>query len=217
MMGADVETAGSEPAMSAAEPVTELQFIDEKDLQEAIKLLPSVMRPSLSKVIISAIEEQRRIIAYFKRNSRARQLAFEAATAPPAPSVAVKALQMADETFRDLGWHDKYEATTAALTALSAQVQDESEPVPQNKETLDQVAAIMLQHGTPEQRAEAIAYASSAQVQDVAGKKLEIAVNAMMSTIMSGSIWKLEEALEEIGIVDLLPAAPAKQEGGTNE
>lgn len=44
--------------------------------------------------------------------------------APPAPSVAVKALQMADETFRDLGWHDKYEATTAALTALSAQVQD---------------------------------------------------------------------------------------------
>ena len=44
--------------------------------------------------------------------------------APPAPSVAVKALQMADETFRDLGWHDKYEATTAALAALSAQVQD---------------------------------------------------------------------------------------------
>lgn len=41
-----------------------------------------------------------------------------------APSVAVKALQMADETFRDLGWHDKYEATTAALAALSAQVQD---------------------------------------------------------------------------------------------
>lgn len=44
--------------------------------------------------------------------------------APPAPSVAVKALQMADETFRDLGWHDKYEATTAALASLSGQVQD---------------------------------------------------------------------------------------------
>ncbi len=41
-----------------------------------------------------------------------------------APAVAVKALKMADETFRDLGWHDKYEATTAALAALSAQVQD---------------------------------------------------------------------------------------------
>ena len=48
--------------------------------------------------------------------------------APPAPSVAVKALQMADETFRDLGWHDKYEATTAALAALSAQVQDVATP-----------------------------------------------------------------------------------------
>jgi len=44
--------------------------------------------------------------------------------APPAPSAAVKALQMADETFRNLGWHDKHEATTAALAALSAQVQD---------------------------------------------------------------------------------------------
>ena len=41
-----------------------------------------------------------------------------------APAVAVKALKMADETFRDLGWHDKYEATTAALSALSTQVQD---------------------------------------------------------------------------------------------
>ncbi|WP_107340268.1 hypothetical protein [Agrobacterium pusense] len=50
--------------------------------------------------------------------------------APPAPSVAVKALQMADETFRDLGWHDKYEATTAALAALSAQVQDVAEAPP---------------------------------------------------------------------------------------
>ncbi|WP_421358194.1 hypothetical protein [Agrobacterium rosae] len=43
---------------------------------------------------------------------------------PPAPSVAVKALQMADETFRDLGWHEKYEITTAALSALTAQVQE---------------------------------------------------------------------------------------------
>lgn len=59
----------------------------------------------------------------------------------------------------------------------------------------------------------ALEAALSAQVQDVAAKKLEIAVNAMMSTIMSGSIWKLEEALEEIGIVDLLAAAPAEQEG----
>lgn len=50
--------------------------------------------------------------------------ALSAAKPQPAPSVAVKALQMADETFRDLGWHDKYEATTAALAALSAQVQD---------------------------------------------------------------------------------------------
>lgn len=50
--------------------------------------------------------------------------ALSAAEPQPAPSVAVKALQMADETFRDLGWHDKYEATTAALAVLSAQVQD---------------------------------------------------------------------------------------------
>ncbi|RVT75646.1 hypothetical protein EM858_14460 [Agrobacterium sp. CNPSo 2736] len=59
-----------------------------------------------------------------------------------------------------------------AISALSAQVQDAREPIPQNKETLDQVAAIMLQHGTPAQRAEAIAYASAAEVQDVAGWKL---------------------------------------------
>ncbi|WP_198647642.1 Lar family restriction alleviation protein [Agrobacterium pusense] len=53
-----------------------------------------------------------------------RRAALSAAEPQPAPSVAVKALQMADETFRDLGWHDKYEATTAALAALSAQVRD---------------------------------------------------------------------------------------------
>ncbi|WP_425639980.1 hypothetical protein [Agrobacterium radiobacter] len=56
--------------------------------------------------------------------------------------------------------------------------------------------------------------ALSAQVQDVAVRKLEIAENAMRSTIMSGSIWKLEEALEEMEIIDLSAAAPAKQEGG---
>lgn len=117
-------------ALSAAEPVAELQSIDARELDEATQLLPSVMRPSLSKVIIAAIEEQRRIIAYFKRTSRARKLAFEAAITPPAPSVAVKALQMADETFRNLGWHDRYEATTAALAALSAQVQDVAEVSP---------------------------------------------------------------------------------------
>ncbi|WP_334154762.1 DUF551 domain-containing protein [Agrobacterium pusense] len=54
----------------------------------------------------------------------ALEAALSAAKPQPAPSVSVKALQMADETFRDLGWHDKYEATTAALAALSAQVQD---------------------------------------------------------------------------------------------
>lgn len=60
----------------------------------------------------------------------------------------------------------------------------------------------------------ALEAALSAQVQDVAEKKLEVAVNAMRSTIMSGSIWKLEEALQEMGVVDLLSAAhAAKQEG----
>ncbi|WP_019567218.1 hypothetical protein [Agrobacterium sp. 10MFCol1.1] len=53
-----------------------------------------------------------------------------------------------------------------------------------------------------------------AQVQDVAVRKLEIAENAMRSTIMSGSIWKLEEALEEMEIIDLSDAAPVKQDGG---
>lgn len=109
MMGADVEAAGSEPALSAAEPVAKLQSVDAKELEKAIRLLPSVMRQSLSNVIIAAIEEQRRIIDYFNRTSRARQLAFEAATAPPAPSVAVKALEWdADENHSVLQRADFY-------------------------------------------------------------------------------------------------------------
>lgn len=75
-------------ALSAAEPVAELQSVDARELDEAIKLLPSVMRPSLSKVIISAIEEQRRIISYFKRTSNARQLAFDAALSAQVQDVA---------------------------------------------------------------------------------------------------------------------------------
>ncbi|QWW74688.1 hypothetical protein [Agrobacterium pusense] len=124
-------------ALSAAEPVAELQSIDARELDEATQLLPSVMRPSLSKVIIAAIEEQRRIIAYFKRISRARQLAFEAATTPPAPSVAE---EIADAV---LSWMVRYDLLDAGNeyraadviavlddfkpsyhAALSAQVQD---------------------------------------------------------------------------------------------
>ena len=38
---------------------------------------------------------------------------------PPQPSASVAdALQLADDMFRDLGWHSKYEITSAALRAL---------------------------------------------------------------------------------------------------
>ena len=38
---------------------------------------------------------------------------------PPQPSASVvDALQLADDMFRDLGWHSKYEITSAALRAL---------------------------------------------------------------------------------------------------
>lgn len=118
-----VEFADKLAALSAAEPVAELQSIDARELDEAIQLLPSVMRPSLSKVIIAAIEEQRRIIAYFKRISRARQLAFEAATTPPAPSVAVKALEWIVQHPEE----SNASVWDVAKNALSAQVQDAPE------------------------------------------------------------------------------------------
>ncbi|AZV00235.1 hypothetical protein GCM10017635_09830 [Paracoccus kondratievae] len=42
-------------------------------------------------------------------------------THPPQSSEAVvEALQLADDMFRDLGWHSKYEITSAALRALSS-------------------------------------------------------------------------------------------------
>lgn len=88
---------------------------------------------------------------------------------------------MADETFRDLGWHDKYEATTAALAALSAQVQDAEEPT---KEMSLAVALDFADNPRPYHTLQAPADTNgelyralktiaaayrSAQVQDVAG------------------------------------------------
>ncbi len=134
--------AALEAALSAAEPVGELQSVDTKAFDEAIQLLPSVMRPSLSKVIVAAIEEQRQIIAYFKRTSHARQLAFEAVSRQqPAPSVALKALQelhatehgklgemlldKSEDGQSKANWQGgRVNGIGAAISALSAQVQD---------------------------------------------------------------------------------------------
>lgn len=114
-------------ALSAAEPVAELQSVDARELDEAIKLLPSVMRPSLSKVIISAIEEQRRIISYFKRTSNARQLAFDAALSAQVQDVAgwSERVQQRISVYRDMrpeddeSWESWY---FAAFDLLSAEV-----------------------------------------------------------------------------------------------
>lgn len=56
-----------------------LSTVSNEDLQEALDLLPSVLRPSMSSRIVAAITEQARIIDRFKRTSRARRLSFEAA------------------------------------------------------------------------------------------------------------------------------------------
>ncbi len=56
-----------------------LSTVSDEDLQEALDLLPSVLRPSMSNRIVAAITEQASIIDRFKRTSRARRLSFEAA------------------------------------------------------------------------------------------------------------------------------------------
>jgi hypothetical protein len=56
-----------------------LSTVSSEDLQEALDLLPSVLRPSMSNRIVAAITEQASIIDRFKRTSRARRLSFEAA------------------------------------------------------------------------------------------------------------------------------------------
>ncbi|WP_083532123.1 Lar family restriction alleviation protein [Agrobacterium pusense] len=152
-----------------------------------------------------------------------RRAALSAAEPQPAPSVAVKALQMADETFRDLGWHDKYEATTAALAALSAQVQDESEIVDclsAGKPFVFDPATNFCHAddgGAPEH---GIKYGPTAQVQDVAGWKLvPIEPTEEMKKagreeaedcedVYGSAIYSTAEIYRA-----MLPAAPAKQEG----
>lgn len=112
--------------------------------------------------------------------------------APPAPSVAVKALQMADETFRDLGWHDKYEATTAALAALSAQVQDVATPPIR----LPTALSLMVEKGVdPEQNG----YCRVIDVEKFLCAKL-------------GREWSAT-GMSIVSLVEELSAAPAKQEG----
>jgi len=59
--------------------MVELQTVCPERLREALRLLPSVMRASLSDTIISTINEQAAIIERFKRTAHARQLAFFAA------------------------------------------------------------------------------------------------------------------------------------------
>jgi len=54
-----------------------LQTVSEDRLKEALKLLPQVMRSSLSDTIIAAINEQSAIIDSMKRTSHARRLAYE--------------------------------------------------------------------------------------------------------------------------------------------
>ncbi|MCZ7974421.1 hypothetical protein O9X80_07950 [Agrobacterium salinitolerans] len=110
----------AEAALSAAEPVSSRN--DEAGYVEFLNEdVPYIVRDIQGAVAILTDLETRNVIGYrvYDPDGVYANRMFHAA-----PSVAVKALQMADETFRDLGWHDKYEATTAALTALSAQVQD---------------------------------------------------------------------------------------------
>ena len=127
----------------------------------------------------------------------ALEAALSAAKPQPAPSVSVKALQMADETFRDLGWHDKYEATTAALAALSAQVQDVAgwQPI----ETAPKDGTRLLLMWEP----------FSGMSEHVELGKWNVR-NGWVNTYghaFSGSPTHFMP----------LPAAPAKQEGGTSE
>ncbi|WP_320196273.1 hypothetical protein RMR10_004395 [Agrobacterium rosae] len=160
-----------EAALSTdAEPVAELQSVDAKELDEAIQLLPSVMRPSLSKVIIAAIEEQRRVITYFKRTSRARQLAFEAATAPapPAPSVAVKDLEWVGHGDKganaDTGLGTRYEIRSiGADLFLYRVVQNCVEGHETRPNIIEAKKAAQAHHDA------AVRAALSAQVQDVVG------------------------------------------------
>lgn len=61
-----------------------LQTVSTAELQEALRLLPIVMRNHLANRIISALNEQASIIASMKRTSLARRLSFEAALSRPA-------------------------------------------------------------------------------------------------------------------------------------
>lgn len=63
-----------------------LQTVSPEALQEALQLLPSVMRPSMSNTIISAINEQAATIDRMQRTSHARKLAFDAAMLQASPS-----------------------------------------------------------------------------------------------------------------------------------
>lgn len=164
----------------------------------------------------------------------------------PAPSVAVKALQellkitktsvvstdgphrviLKDGTTATGELADRWVEFVLLMQdvcekALSAQ--DVSiEPIPQNKETLDQVASIMLQHGTPAQRAEAIAYASPTQVQTVAVANTRLLREALEEIVSGGSKPELSIHDQQRNryskwAVDIasaaLSAAPAKQAG----
>lgn len=211
-----------EAALSAAEPVAELQSIDARELDEAIQLLPSVMRPSLSKVIIAAIEEQRRIIAYFKRISRARQLAFEAATTPPAPSVAVKALQ--DHVLADFTHLTDAQALSGPYIvkrikerfgsfALSAQVQDVAESAFQAiaDERLRQIGkGYDAAHDDRHVAGEIISatWGASARLWDAQ----ECAVSGDIAGYKKYLVQAAAQIVAEYGRVERA-AAPAKQEG----
>jgi hypothetical protein len=78
MMGADVETAGSEPALSAAEPV---MFVSEKQLPQCV--------------------------GHYVPSRKTAEGNFQLALyrAPPAPSVAVKALEWSGPTPESNGCH----------------------------------------------------------------------------------------------------------------
>lgn len=99
-----------------------LQSVSEETLQEALRLLPQLMRPSLSDAILAAINEQATIIASMKRTSHARRLAFEAAMSSKSHEL-VEAANQALGALKALGAENGY-AAVALRAAL--QIKEES-------------------------------------------------------------------------------------------
>lgn len=211
-MGEDIGKAGSEPARSAPEPVKTPLKVASKRIPEAhVSLLSRAIRQGLEDYGWKNFGTIPEVLAGYIIQAETAEA--EKHPKQSAPSVAVKVKPLEWKEGNPGSYTEIAESPFGHYSVWEINGTGCWAPWKQGSGSIVDGGLAGAKAAAQADYEARIRSAVSAQVQDVAVRKLEIAENAMRSTIMSGSIWKLEEALEEMEIIDLSDAAPAKQGG----